>query len=38
MPRKKIIRKAVDKKDGFIEPKEALEMRGISRRTCRGST
>jgi len=30
MPRKKIIRKVVDKKDEFIEPKEALEMLGIT--------
>ena len=29
MPRKKIVRKVVDKKDEPIEPKEALKMLGI---------
>jgi len=29
MPRKKVVRNVVDKKDDFIEPKEALEMLGI---------
>ena len=30
MPRKKLVRNVVDKKDEFIEPKEALEMLGIT--------
>ena len=30
MPRKKVVHKVVDKKDDFIEPKEALEMLGIT--------